>query len=378
MSCALVIDSNLIDERLSFTFSSERSGYPATNALDISKRKRTWRSAGYWEIVSGDNTLVIKDAAAGGNLTATIAAGEYATDALFFAALKAGLEAASDSTFTITRDATTNKIKITAALGGAATHFQIIATHADSADMCAVLGFATASDLTGALNYTADLLRIHTSEWFIFDFGSPVEVNAVLGFADRNYPIKISSTATVTIQGNLTNDFSAPIVDEALSVSDFGIGAADKDGIGGLACRYWKLKIIDRDNAAGYVEIGALIIGTHVDILRSPVFPFAPDEQDLSMREYSEGGQPITSKRGQTTIMPLFWELLSTTEFEALHEVFETYGLHSPFAIVLDVDGVFSSTFMKWARIVRFAESPREQLSSYNNWTMQWNVREDL
>lgn len=374
----MIIDANLIDERVSYTFSSERSGYPASNALDINKRKRTWRSAGYWLIESGSNTLVINDAA-GVNITATVAAGEYTTDSLFFAALKTALEAASQSTFTISRDTTTNKIKILAALGGTASVFRIICTNAASADMCGILGYSVLSDRTGALFYIADLLKIHTSEWFIFDFGFPVSPTAFLAFADRSYPMRISSTAVVNIQGNLTNDFTAPLVDEVATVSDYGIGLADADGIGaGVACRYWKVEIIDQDNAYGYVEIGAMIIGTHVLTNRSPVFPFNSEDNDLSQREYSEGGQVISSKRAQTEIIPLSWDLLDVTSFENLVACFETYGTHSAFAVILDVDGVFSSTFLKWAKLVRMNNEPRKNLVSFQNWSVQWNLREDL
>lgn len=374
----MVVDQNLVDQRASFSYSSQQTAYPAENAVDVNRRARTWRSAGYWNIESGSNTLVIRDASGGSDLTATVAVGTYATDALFFAALKTALEAVSDSTFTITRDATTNAIKITAVLGGAATHFEIRGAAAGSANFAPILGYAL-TNLSGALFYVADVVMLHTEEFLIFDFGFPVSPTAALGFADRNRALRISSSATVKIQGNATNTWASPQVDETLVVADYGIGVVDRDGLGGIACRYWKLKIYDPSNSYGHIELGAFVLGTHIELDRGDaVFPLDVQEEDLTVRAYSEGGQVIAGKRAQTRTFRLSWEGITKAGADELIAVFETYGLHSVFAIVLDEDGVFSTDLMRWAKLVRFQEPPTDQLASPNNWSFQWRLREDL
>lgn len=379
MSCSLIIDTNLIDQRVSYDASSENASYPASNVLDISKRKRTWRTAGNFVIESGSNTLVIKDVNGGPNLTATITAGTYASDALFFAALKSALEAASDSTFTITRNTTSKKIVITAVLGGAATHFEIVCTHANSAAMCGILGFSTAANRTGALAYTADLIRIHTSEWIEFDFGAPVSPTAFLAVADRNRPLKVSLTATVRLQGNSTATWSSPQVNELATVNDRTIGLADEDGIGGTACRYWRVLIQDVDNSYGFLELGAIVIGTHAVLARgAPVFPLEVEEEDLSQKEKSEGGTLVGSKRDRTDFISLNFEGCTKADLEVLEDVAETYGTHSVFAVMLDTEGAFSSDVLKWARLVSMEQAPRKRLVRPNNWTVSWLLREAL
>lgn len=382
--CAMVIDQNLVDQRASFSYSSQQAAYPATNALDINRRARTWRTAGYWNIESGSNTLVIRDASGGSDLTATVAVGTYATDALFFAALKTALEAVSDSTFTITRDATTNAIKITASLGGSATAFEIRGAAAGSANFAPILGFALAN-LSGALFYVADVVRLHTEEFLIFDFGFPVSPTAALGFSDRNRPLRISSNATVKIQGNATNAWGSPQVDVTMVVADFGIGVVNRYGLGGsasaagTACRYWKLKIQDVANAYGHIELGGFVLGTHIDFTRGDaVYPLDAQEEDLTQRALSEAGSVVAARRGQSRSFRVNWQGLTKSEADELVAVFETYGLHSVFAIVLDEDGAFSTDLMRWAKLVRFAEDPAYQLVSPNNWSFQWRLREDL
>lgn len=378
MSCVLVIDSNLIDERVSFAYSSQLTAYPASNALDVNRRRKVWRSAGFWKIETGSNTLVIRDAVAGADLTATVAIGTYATDALFFAALKTALEAVSDSTFTITRDATTNAIKITAVLAGAASAFLIRGAAAGSANFAPIIGFAL-TNISGALFYIADVVKIHTSEFLQFDFGFPVSPTAVLGFADKNRTLRISLDAVITLKGNLTNDFTTPLVSEVLTVADYAIGLADPLGIGGTACRHWQVEIIDPSNAFGYVELGALIIGTHAVLTRgSADFPLDADDTDLSQQEFSEGGQLVTSKRAQTQSIDIFWNGLDGASLEILAGIFETYGTHSVFAVILDGEDAFSTEILLWSKLVRMAGAPRKKLVSSNNWQVNWNLREDL
>lgn len=384
MSCVTVLDSNLIDEAAAFSVSSEQANYPGANALDLNRRRRVWRSAGHWFMQTGSNVLRVRDAAGGADLDATVTPGHYATDALFFAALKSALEAVSDSTFTVTRDATTNRVKITAALGGAATAFQIRAADA-ACTLAPLLGYAL-TNLSGALFYVADELRLHTSEYLMFDFGFPVSPSAVLAVADRNRPLRVTPGSSVRIRGNLTNDFwtVAPQVDIACEVGDYAIAYADQDGIGGIPCRYWLLEVTDPANAYGYVELGAVVLGTHISLARGSVdFPMQDDDEDLSPQEYSEGGQLVSQKRAQTEYLRLDWNGLSNADFEAVNALFGKVGLHSPFAVLLDgADDLgnlaLSTDMLLWAKLVRFRTKPSKRVVSPGNWSVSWELREDL
>ena len=388
-NCSLIVDQNLVDQRSAFSYSSQQTSYPATNALDANKRARTWRTQGYWRIISGENTLVIRDASGGSDLTATVTAAVYTSDTAFFAAMKTALEAVSDSTFTISRDATTNAIKITAVLAGAATHFEIRGAAAGSADFAPILGFAL-TNTSGALFYVAPVLKLHTEEYLIIDFGFAVSPTVLLGFGDKSRALRISSTATVSIQGNATDSVLAwdtPQVDVSVTVADQGIGHVNRYGIGGTAsaagtaCRYWKLKIIDTANPYGHIELGAFILGTHMVFARgNVVYPLNVRNLDLSEKGYTEGGQAIASARAQTKIAQLNFEGLTKADKQLVDELFETFGTHSVFAICLDPDGAFTTDLMKWSKLVRVedGQEPQESLGSPGNWEAQWTVREDL
>lgn len=375
-----VLDCNLIDTALSKTASSENASYPATNVWDLSRRKRVWRSAGYWNITSSTNVFIFQESI-GVNLTATVTADEYATDALFLTALAAAFNGATGKvgTYTATRDATTNRIKITQSVSGGAAVFRLISTSASST-IAALLGYDTAADYTGATAYIAEILKIHTSEHLRWDMGFPVVMNAVIAVADRGRPLRITPSATVKIKGNLTNDFVTPLVSVTCTVLDYILGYVDLDGLGSaVACRYWELEIVDPSNPYGYVELGAIFAGTKATITRgSPVFPLEVNDEDLSQRAYSEGGQTNTGRRSKYESFTLNWGGLDKASYEELQSVFETYGIHSSFFICIDQGGAVGTDPLLWTRLVKFTEGPKKRSDRPGLWALPWQLKEEL
>ena len=376
MSCFLVLDKNLIDPETvaSYSTSSEQSAYPIENAIDLEKRRRVWRSNGYWNVETGENTIVFRETV-GVDLTATITVDEYTSDSTFRAAIKSALDAAGDSTYTVSRDST-NRLQITSnGLGGGGI-FQLMWT--SETDFGDLIGFDTSANDTGALTYTADLVRIHSLEWVKWDFGFPTEPQAFIAVADRNRGMKISPNAVVRLKGNLVDEWTSPLVNLTLTVRDRIMGVIESDGLG-TPCRYWRLEILDPDNALGYVEIGSMFFGNSAVITRgAPVFPLQTDDIDFSEVVYSEGGQTISGRRSQTESFQLNWEGLNKASVEELIGVWEYYGTSATFIIAMDTEGAFSTDEFLWTRLVRFNAPPSKILVRPNNWSMTWRLREEL
>lgn len=361
--------------------SSEKTAFPASNAHDLNRRRKSWRSNGCFEIVDGENTLVFRETA-GVDLTATVVAGTYTSDTLFLAAIKTALEAAGESTYTVARDATTNRIKITAVLGGSATVFQLQLTDPDSADMAAILGFDTSADLTGALSYEADLLVIHTSEWLKWDFGFPANPTGFLACGDRNTPLQISPTAVVKLQANWTDSWANPAEEWTITFRDFLLGYFREDGIAediAEGYRYWRMQIQDPQNIDGFVEFGVVFLGTHILTTRGcPAFPLDAPNQDNSRIAFSEGGQTFAGRRPSQQSFSLSWENLDTATAEQLQAMWEEYGLHTSFVVALDCSGAFSTDEIEWMKIVKFERDASPRLVSPGIWNCNWVLREEL
>lgn len=354
--------------------SSENAAYPVDNAYNLDRRRKMWRSSGYFEIIAGENTLVFRESV-GVDLSATLTVGGYSSESLFFAELKTALEAVGANTYTVTRDSTTGRIKIQSSGG----FFQIMLTDPLSLDMANVIGFNTVADKTGATFYLADEIRIHTSEWLLWDFGFPYNPTALFLAGDRNEPLNISPSAIIKLQGNWTNEWTAPVFEETLEYNDFSISYFNQNGFYQSGLRYWRIEIIDRVNPDLFIELGIAWIGNNPELSRGcAVFPFSTNYIDRSDVAFSEAGQTFVSRKPKTQGFGLDWRGLDKASFEMLEKTWNYYGLHSSFIVAFDTDNALGTDTSAWCRVVKFDSPPEAELISPGNWSMTWELREEL
>lgn len=369
-----ILSDNFLDLALlaNASVSSEQAAFPIENAYNKQRRSRVWRSAGYWEIVSGQDNLEFKDSIGGPTLTANIAIGEYSSDAAMFAAVKAAMEAVGANTYTLSRDTVTNKINI----ASDGSEFEIV-----GGTFSGVIGFSIFPK-TGAQDYNADLLRIHTSEWVKWDFGISSNPDAFVLIGKRNKPINISPSATIRLQGNATDVWTNPEYNELLDYSDAIISKLKTDGAQGLhtqALRFWRLYIEDRFNPTGYVEIGALFLGDYFEPERGRIqFPFTGAYIDRSETTFSEGGQTFSNKREKSESFDVTWSAMTTEDKESIDSIFSRFGTSEPFFVAFDPLLSFSSSDGYYTRFVKFDQPPRYNLERPNFWNMTMSLREEL
>lgn len=372
MSCFRLMNNNYLDsDFLAATdVSSEHASFPLSNTFNKQTRSKVWRTTGYFLIESGDNTIVFNEG--GGDFTATVAAGEY-TAATLCTAIDTALSAAGAGSYTVTYTAAF-KFQIVKSTGT----FNIKWTHANSADMAGILGFSTASDDTGALTYLADNVRIHTSEWAIFDFGVSVSPSSFILIGERNEAIKISDSATIILYGNDTNVWTSPSYSQVLTFDEEAIAEFSDTTLHGSALRYWKLEIIDKTNPLGYVEINGLYIGDHFSGAAGSVqFPMSVNLIDNSKNIISEGGQSLADIYEQTAEYSVTWNFLSKEDIEDITEFFELVGTAIPFYVSMDTDEAFSTSFNRRVKYVKFT-GVDYSLDGANRFSCDMNMREDL
>jgi hypothetical protein len=379
MSNVCVLSDNYADSDYytAFTYSSQQTNMPASNVLSGTRRTKAWRSAGCWEITSTNKGIVLQEVA-GVNQTVNIAEATYTTDATFLTAVKAALDgAAGTAVYTVARDTTTNKIKITSDGAGGAV-FRLMCTSA-SFTAATTLGFSTSADRTGALTYTADTLKIHTSEWLKFDLGSAFLPKAVVLIGQRNTSIKLSQTATITLEGNNTDAWTSPTVSVSLSYNSYAIGSLATAGLGGSAQRYWRVKIVDTANVYGYVELSNVYLGGIISTTQGAVqFPLRDETVDIGENAYGRSGISYGDTVQMTDEISFTWSRLTTTEKESLKDFTTTVGKTTPFFIALDPNGAFSSSAQRQMRFVKFKDSPKFELTDPNLWDSDWAIREEI
>lgn len=372
MTVRLMSDNFLDPNVVSSSYvSSEQTAFPSSNLYVFQRRSKIWRSNGFWEITASNNTLVFTDDGST-PLTATITVDNYTSTTLLFAEIKTQMETVGANTYTISQDANTSKIKI-ASSGGT---FTLVWT---SSTIGTALGFDVVTDDTGATTYTADLLKINTSEWLKWDFGLSTNPKAFILIGDRNKPIKISPNATIKLQGNETDVWTSPSYEQTLTYNDAVISVFDSTGLHTEALRYWRLEILDISNPLGYIQIGSLFLGDFLIQTRGAVqFPFTSQFIDRSTTVFSEGGQSFSDIRQITEQFNLSWFGLTYSEKEDIESLFSTYKTASPFFISVDPNGVFSSSSNYYIRYVKFDSPPQFTLESPNNFSCNIQLREEL
>lgn len=375
MSNVWILNQNFLDldYLAARSHSSEQVNFPAVNAYNGLRRSKVFRSNGYFNIEAGSNDIAFREST-GVDLTATVTVGEYTSDSAFFAAVKSALEAVGDSTYTVARDSTTKKITITSdGLGGGG----LFEVDWSGSGLASVMGF-TADD-SGALTYTADLIRISTGEWLRWDLGMSSNPKAFVLIGPRNNAIQISSTATIKLQGNETDVWTSPSYERVISYDSKSLMKLSSSGLHSSPLRYWRLLVEDLDNLDGYIEIGFVYLGDAFIPERGAIsFPLDSEYVDYSTTAYSEGGQPFSSRRQKTQDFNLKWTALTKSDKEQVDEIFDSYGTHTPFFISLDPNAVFGSSAGYHMRFCRFKQPPSFALESPNNFAMSMALREEV
>jgi hypothetical protein len=376
MSNALICYEDYLDTATR-TVSSEDAAFPASNLYDQSVRGKVWRSAGYFLVTSSNNKIIFRETV-GVDLTATLNATAYLSISSFMLGIKSALDTAGASTYTVTRDAS-NRIVITSdGLGGGGI-FQLMWTDvlSTAAD---IIGFSTGSNDTGALTYTADSIRNHTEEFLSWDLGASSNPHALIVIGKKAQAIKLSESATIKLQGSLTSNFSSPAYEVTLIYDELAIiklKASADTGLHTSALRYWRLSILDRENANGFVELSNVYLGEYYSPTQARIpFPLNQTGTDFSSSFRLESGSQSFMRRARTVAFNFSWFPLSTTEKERFDEIGEELGSSKPFYIIMDPGVVFGSSVSYSTRYVRFQNPLDCSLNIPNVWTSNWSVEE--
>lgn len=358
--------------------SSQQSAFPVTNAYNSQRRSKVWRSNGHFKIIAGENTIIFRDASGGPDKTATIAPGEYSSTTSFMNAVDAAFEASGLASYAVTQNSNL-KFAITSDLSGGATHFEINWSDSDSLAMAAVMGYDISGNDTGGTTYTSDVSRVATSEWIKWDMGISSDPNAFILAGPRNKPIKISPSATITLQASHFDNWTSPPFELVIPYDDEVIAVLAEESLSNTAYRYWRLKIEDLDNPNGYVEVGCFFLGRYYVPERGKAqYPFGSNSIDRSDSVTSEGGQLFHNIQEQTRSFSFDWKGLTKEEMEEFQQIFLRYGKSKPLFVSMDTVAAYSSAFQRKLKFVKFSDEPKETLVSVNNYSMTTQFREEL
>ena len=377
MSCCMICSDNQVDSELlnASDYSSQQTLFPATNVLNNARAYKTWRSNGYYEVTSGNNTIIFRDSTSG-NLSGTIATGIYTSTTGFLAAVDSAFEAAGVSSYAISQNSTSFKNTFTATLTGGATAFQL---RADESAFTArtILGLGS-SAYTGATTYTSDTIYLHTEEWLEYDFGTPIEVQACIILGKAREVWQLSDNAVITLQLNETDNWANPEYSATLTRTDWGAYTMDAEGLFS-ARRYARIKFSDPTNTNGYIEVSKIFLGEMVQFAKAaPQFGFTDAIEDLTITVDSIGGVTSANAYPMRSIINYELDFMTNADKELLQDVYIKYGKEKPLFFIFDDNNTLGAVPQRLVKLMRFVDPPQFVKQNPIQWTANLRLKEEL
>lgn len=166
-----------------------------------------------------------------------------------------------------------------------------------------------------------------TTATIVFDAGAAITVDSI---AIANHNIS-SGVTTFKIQGNATDAWGGPSVDETLT---WAAGIVTKRFTGG-SYRYWRIHIIDAGNTDTYIELGRVFLA---DMFTTPdISPSVGHSRNsASIKSVSVSGQSYGDSRYFSSLISVRFPKISHAEKANLITQFETIDIGQPFFVTFD------------------------------------------
>lgn len=357
------------------TSSAINATYPITN-LTTDFRGRPVKFAGSFVIDSTNNKLYFND---GADKTATIASATYTTRNLLANAIQTALNAVGSS-FIVTWNSTIQTFVINHT--GAFTFRLSVSTNA----IHNTIGFTGSTDLILASVYTADQKRFHWPyEWVKIDFGYSPNIGFLGIVSDSRYVFSLTEMATVKIQANTLDDFTAPPLDLTLTLTTKGILKFFDDG--DYEYRYWRLTILD-NNSTDDATIGYFYLGEF--------HKFGDDDTDDRRYRYnaqgasnstvdnseiniSESGQVYAlEKQLQKSYDDISIQMMDPKNRDFLEDIWARFKTVRPFFISIDPKLEISNNLTDYTFFCRFTDGPKYRHVTGNKFDTVFGVKEWL
>jgi len=175
------------------------------------------------------------------------------------------------------------------------------------------------------------------SEWIKIDFGEAKSVQALV----LHYH-NLTSGATIKLQGNATDSWGSPSVDETVTYNARTIhhflSASE-------SYRWWRISLVDDSNPDTYLRIGRIFLGPYFEPTANFTDAHRYTLADPSGKAYSSGGQVSSNLKSHFRKFSYEFQFIQSPEEENFEEIFDEVGQSKPYFIAQDADSGASKTY---------------------------------
>jgi len=176
-----------------------------------------------------------------------------------------------------------------------------------------------------------------SGEWLKIDLGSAQDIKA---FAIKYH--NFTTGATLKIQANSSDSWTSPPVDETLNITSDVIV---KFWSSAQNYRWWRIYIDDAGNSDGYLLVGRVFLGGHVELSRVYSYGFEFQYIDPSGIIFSSNGQIATNQKDRYKRFSYNFRGLTSTDKSNLETIFDSVGQSIPYFFCADSSSPSSNTY---------------------------------
>ena len=219
-----------------------------------------------------------------------------------------------------------------------------------------------------------------SAQWIKFAFATAVDVDTI-GIFGNNF----TSGATVKIQGNATDVWTSPSIDQALTYTkdnrkstelgrDVGIWSYQYSST--QSYKYWRLYVDDGSNPDGYIEVGFMFLD------EATTFPGMSVNQvfkrnTTSKTAFSESGQAYGLKRLQYDSASFNYPAVTESDKEIVDTFFDVVDIVTPYMMLVWEESLDTQKPM-YVVNTSLPEWPRVEQTSGVMWTTSHEIRESF
>lgn len=174
-----------------------------------------------------------------------------------------------------------------------------------------------------------------TSQSLVIDLKTTESIDTFIMLFHPLDGSSLSEGATVTLQGNATDEWSSPAysgtptLDEDFEIYSLFLSAAQ-------TYRYWRLVITDPSNDLGYIEVGKIILTKATQLSQCPEIGFSYKNDDLSKQSRNDFNQVYVDVKPNVRTFEFNYAVLSMDDFETLQTIYDRVGSSVPICMSLD------------------------------------------
>ena len=171
------------------------------------------------------------------------------------------------------------------------------------------------------------------SEWIVFNLGSAKKITCFSMFS-----FNLTSSATVTLQGNASDSWGSPTYSQALTIPT----DADSNVIQRIVFfldqtfQYWRVTLADSGNSASFLDVGRMAAGEYYETTRNISQNFGITMFDPSEGNPVAGRQTFYRNRNRYRRATVSFNLQDQTQTDKLSAIMEKVGNSRPLVLALD------------------------------------------